>query len=38
MIITWQRSSSQDRAAPIGIYRVVSVAYSRNRVRGHLSC
>ena len=32
-IITWQRSSSQARAAPIGIYRVVSPAYSWNRVR-----
>src|ERR1019366_2450336 len=32
LIITWQRSSSQARAAPIGIYRAVSPAYSRNRV------
>ena len=32
MIITWQRSSSQARAAPIAIYRVESPAYSRNRV------
>ena len=32
LTITWQRSSSQDRAAPIGIYRVASTAYSRNRV------
>jgi hypothetical protein len=31
--ITWQRSSSQARAAPIGIYGVVSPAYSWNRVR-----
>ena len=33
LTITWQRSSSQARAAPIGIYRVMSPAYSRNRVR-----
>ena len=33
LVVTWQRSSSQARAAPIGIYRVVSPAYSRNRVR-----
>ena len=32
LTITWQRSSSQARAAPIGIYRVMSPAYSRNRV------
>ncbi len=32
LVITWQRSSSQDRAAPIGIYMAVSPAYSRNRV------
>ena len=32
MIIISQRSSSQARAAPIGIYRIVSPAYSRNRV------
>ena len=33
LIITWQRSSSQARAAPIGICRAVSPAYSRIRVR-----
>jgi len=33
MIITSQRSSSQVRAAPIGIYVIVSPAYSRIRVR-----
>jgi hypothetical protein len=33
LTITWQRSSSQARAAPIGIYRVESPAYSRIRVR-----
>ena len=32
LTITWQRSSSQARAAPIGIYRVVSPAYSWIRV------
>jgi hypothetical protein len=32
LVITWQRSSSQARAAPIGTYRVVSPTYSRNRV------
>ena len=32
LTITWQRSSSQARAAPIAICRVVSPAYSRNRV------
>src|ERR1035441_7712428 len=32
LVITWQRSSSRDRAAPIGIYRAVSPSYSRNRV------
>jgi hypothetical protein len=30
--LTWQRLSSQARVAPIGICRVVSPAYSRNRV------
>jgi pSer/pThr/pTyr-binding forkhead associated (FHA) protein len=33
LTITWQRSSSQDRAAPIAIYSPESPAYSRNRVR-----
>jgi hypothetical protein len=33
MIITSQRSSSQARAAPIGICAAVSPAYSRIRVR-----
>src|SRR5208283_4905300 len=28
LVITWQRSSSQARAAPIGIYTGVSPAYS----------
>jgi hypothetical protein len=37
MIIISQRSSSQARAAPIGIYRSVSPAYSRNRVREETS-
>jgi hypothetical protein len=32
LTITWQRSSSQARAAPIGIYTSVSPAYSWNRV------
>ena len=32
LVITWQRSSSQARAAPIGICRVVSPAYSWIRV------
>ena len=31
LVVTWQRSSSQARAAPIGIYTGVSPAYSRNR-------
>jgi Cation efflux family len=34
LVITWQRSSSQARAAPIGIYRAVSPSYSRNRDHG----
>jgi uncharacterized protein (TIGR02246 family) len=34
MIIISQRSSSQARAAPIGIYGIVSPPYSRIRVRG----
>ncbi len=33
LVVTWQRSSSQARAAPIGIYTGVSPAYSWNRVR-----
>ena len=34
LVVTWQRSSSQVRVAPIGIYTGVSPAYSWNRVRG----
>src|SRR4029077_19009470 len=36
LTITWQRSSSQARAAPIAIYRVESLGYSRNWVRDGL--
>ena len=31
LVLTWQRSSSQARAAPVGIYRAASPSYSRNR-------